>query len=166
MDRTLKANISKASYVMSFFLFRALEKVGMYTLTERMWDVWRELADQGCTTWVEDPVTQRSECHGWGALPLYEFPAVILGVRPGGYGYSSIQVKPHTGTLSQAKGTVCTARGKVTVDWKKGPDQFEIRITGPQGVFLEVFLPDGTRDHSTSGLLEAVCKLPGLYPGE
>jgi len=61
------------SFVQRFYLFRALEKAGIYDRTEALWADWQHMIDLHCTTFPETPYMPRSECHGWSALPLYEF---------------------------------------------------------------------------------------------
>ena len=61
------------SFMQRFYLFRALEKAGMYGRTEALWQSWQEFIDLGCTTFPETPYSPRSDCHGWSALPLWEF---------------------------------------------------------------------------------------------
>ena len=61
------------SFMQQFYLFRALEKVGMYDRTEDLWQAWQEFIDLHCSTFPETPFDPRSDCHAWSALPLYEF---------------------------------------------------------------------------------------------
>ena len=105
---------------MCFYLFRALEKTGLYAYTDQYWNIWREMVKNGCTTCVESQDYARSECHGWGALALYELPTVTLGVRPAAPGYGKISIRPVPGTLTHANGTVHTPRGEIGVAWKLG----------------------------------------------
>ncbi len=125
-----------------FYVFRALEKVGCYERTERLWDVWRAMLGKHLTTCVEDGTDERSDCHAWGALLLYELPAVILGVRPAAPGYAKALVAPQPGYLDWAKGDVTTPLGTVHVEWtnengalraavavpEEARDRFEIRV--------------------------------------
>lgn len=61
------------SFMQKFYLFRALEKAGMYDRTEALWQTWQDFIDLHCTTFPETPFDPRSDCHAWSALPLYEF---------------------------------------------------------------------------------------------
>jgi Glycogen debranching enzyme len=149
MKRALECNISKVSYAMSFYLFRALEKTGLYEYVLPLFETWRHLADLNLTTWVEDPVRQRSDCHAWGSVPLYEFSAMILGVRPITAGYTIIQIKPFIGTLRFAKGTVMTKFGKVQVEWNISGNEFTLQINSPEKMEKEIIMPDGSRHIST-----------------
>ena len=108
----------RCSVAMQYYMFRALEKTGLYERTERMWDLWREMLKNNMTTCVESP-DGRSDCHAWGSLALYELPATVLGVRPAAPGYSEIEVKPIPGYFTHAEGEVITPRGAVKVYWKK-----------------------------------------------
>lgn len=54
-----------------------------YEKTDLLWNIWREMLQKHLTTCVENTVDERSDCHAWGAVILYEMPSVILGVRPG-----------------------------------------------------------------------------------
>ena len=56
-----------------FYLFRALEAVGMYDRTKDLWTDWEHFLVLHCTTYPETQYDPRSDCHGWSALPLYEF---------------------------------------------------------------------------------------------
>ena len=77
---------------MAFYLFRALQKTGLYQWTKQYWNLWTRMIDDGATTCVEDGVGQRSDCHAWGALILYELPCAVLGVQPGQAGYQTVRI--------------------------------------------------------------------------
>lgn len=114
-----KEKYPQCSVAMAYYLFRALEKTDQYELTESYWDIWQRMIDKHATTCVEDEVQERSECHAWGALILYELPSVILGVRPSAPGYKKITVRPVPGYLQSARGQVVTPKGMVDVEWHR-----------------------------------------------
>lgn len=144
MERAMNEKMSQVSYAMSFFLFRALEKTGLYSkYAQGLWSVWRGMIDQNLTTWVEDPVSQRSDCHGWGALPLYELTAVILGVKAEVFVEKVIKIRPVTCAIEYAEGTAMTCKGPVYVKWSVKGHEFEIFISGPEGMEYKLELPDG-----------------------
>ncbi len=124
MQKTLDEPERFAQYTVAsaFYLFRALEKAGMYAQTEHLWDTWRQMLEKNLTTCTENETSERSDCHAWGALILYELPAIILGARPAAPGFASIEVSPNPGYLDWAKGTVATKWGPITVAWEKDSD--------------------------------------------
>lgn len=64
---------AKCSVAMLFYLLRAMEKTGLYEkYFDKKMEIYRWMLDMHLTTCVEDDVRQRSDCHGWGAVPLYE----------------------------------------------------------------------------------------------
>ncbi|WP_217594714.1 alpha-L-rhamnosidase C-terminal domain-containing protein [Cohnella sp. GbtcB17] len=146
MDRMLaEPELPRASIAYVHFLFRALSRTSRYDRAAPLWDIWREQVGLHLTSWVEDPVWQRSDCHGWGASPLYEFPAEILGITPAEPGFSRISVAPRPGSLRWASGTVPTKAGPVEVAWRiDDDDRFRLRIHAPSGIPVRVTLPDGT----------------------
>ena len=74
MEKTLDdPTLIQCTFVQRFYLFRALEKVGLYERTDSLWKTWQDFIDLHCTTFPEAPNRPRSDCHGWSALPLYEF---------------------------------------------------------------------------------------------
>jgi hypothetical protein len=129
------AKFAQCSVAMYFYLFRALEKVGLYERTGGLWEPWRKMLRNHLTTCVENDTDQRSDCHAWGALALYELPAVTLGVRPAAPGYEKIAVKPIPGCLDYAEGTVITPKGTLSVSWQKQPDgTIKCNWTAPAGI--------------------------------
>lgn len=115
---TNKKQYAQCSVAMMFYLFRALERCGIYDRTQELWDIWREMLHNNLTTCAEDNLMSRSDCHAWGALLLYELPSVILGVRPAAPGFQRMEERPKCGYLDWAKGTVITPVGSVTVEWE------------------------------------------------
>ena len=59
-----------------------------------------------CTTSVEAESGERSECHAWGAIALYELPAITLGIRPAEPGFKKVKLDIVPGYLDWAKGEV------------------------------------------------------------
>lgn len=143
LDRSDK--YAQCSISMYFYLFRALEKVGLYERTSKLWNLWRDMLKNHLTTCVENDTDQRSDCHAWGALALYELPAVILGVRPMAPGFEAVAIQPVPGILTHAEGTVITPKGSVTVKWAKhGNGEMELNCTTPPGLRVDA-VPGGTR---------------------
>lgn len=135
LQKTLDEKEKYAQYTVAtaFYLFRALEKNGMYDQTEKLWDTWKNMLKNHLTTCVENQTDERSDCHGWGALILYELPAVILGVRPGAPGFEKIKIAPVPGHLTWAKGSAATKWGSVYVEWKKRDDgTLDLRYQVPE----------------------------------
>jgi len=130
---------------MAFFYFRALSVAGEYDRSYPLWDMWRDQLKLNMTTWLEDPVSERSDCHAWGAVPLYEFPCEVLGVNPAAPGFARILIEPKPGPLQWAEGSAITPRGAVHVAWRIEPEtgRFSLRASGLRGVPVEVRLPGG-----------------------
>lgn len=159
MLRALEYNMAKVSYAMSYYLFRALEKTGLYDKVQPLFDTWRQLADLNLTTWVEDPVRQRSDCHAWGSVPLYEFTAGILGVQPKSIGYTTIRIKPNICGLKHAKGIVVTKHGEVYVEWEIVGSVFTIQIESPENIEKEILLPDESSHFTMDAKVSLSCDL-------
>ena len=137
-------DIAQCSYAMKFYLFRALETAGLYDWTDALWQDWKGMLDLGLTTCPEDFVGVRSDCHGWSALPLYEFTRCILGVKPTAPGWEKIRIEPKVLSFADFSGKVITPKGLVTVGWKKSDAKFMISGRVPDGIPFELCLPDGT----------------------
>lgn len=130
---------AQCSVAMMHYLFRALEKSGLYEYTDRLWDIWRVMVRNHMTTCAEDALQERSDCHAWGAVALYELPAVVLGTRPAKPGWEEIIVEPQTGSLSWARGVVPTAKGLVKIAWEKNKDnEMLLCIGSPKEVCVSV----------------------------
>ena len=129
-----KENYAQCSVAIIYYLFRALEKCGVYERTEELWEIWKVMVENHMTTCAEDPLLSRSDCHAWGALALYELPSVLLGVRPAAPGYRKVKVQPHTEYLHSAKGTVLTPVGTVSVKWQKDGEKISLEVDAPEGV--------------------------------
>ena len=139
MKRTLDNDVSRCTFSMNYFMFRALEKSGFYDYADKLLDGWRKMLDMHCTTWCENPDNPRSECHGWSSAPSYELSAVILGVKPVSPGYDTVTIEPYTETLDWAEGEVPTPHGTIYVKWRKDNDGTKLQYSYslPEGVKLK-----------------------------
>lgn len=133
----LDRSYTQCTVAMNFYLFRALEMIGLYEYTDQYWDIWRKMLKNNCTTCVEAEAYARSECHGWGALALYELPCTILGVRPAAPGFGKVRISPVPGYLTSASGEVKTPRGIVKVSWEKKEEGLCLDYSLPEGMEAE-----------------------------
>ncbi|VUC26105.1 unnamed protein product [Clonostachys rosea] len=105
------------------------------------WGYWRSL---GATTlWEEWPATSRSQGHGFFGTVVDWFYQHLAGIKITSPGYATISVKPYVpSSLSSAKGTVTTVRGKVESAWSKSSDgSFILSLTVPTGATARLSLP-------------------------
>jgi alpha-L-rhamnosidase len=81
--------------------------------------LWFDLRKNGFVTPFEEPEPSRSDCHGWGAHPLFHYQATLLGVRPASPGFASVEIRPHLGRLATLRGAVPHVRGIIEVNLKR-----------------------------------------------
>jgi alpha-L-rhamnosidase len=81
---------------------------------------------------VADPNT--SYCHGWGAGPVMQLPAYILGVRPVAPGWKAIEITPQAAGLAWAEGTVPTPLGEISVKWRMVGRKLKLEYKVPDGI--------------------------------
>lgn len=133
-------DVSPASFSMTFYLFRAIEKCGCYEkYASDLLKRWNVMIANNCTTWCESTSYPRSECHAWSSAPLYEIARNILGVKTGFD--EEIVIAPKPQLLKSACGTVPTRFGKVQVSWKDNT----LEIKAPKDVKKILYLPSGER---------------------
>jgi hypothetical protein len=137
-----ESDVLPCSFSMAFFMFRAIERVGIYELTSKLMGLWIKSLELGLTTLPETPSEPRSDCHAWSALPLYEFMHVILGIKSTKPGWSEIIIEPQTLELPDMSGELYTPVGVVSVTWRHSESSFEISGQVPEGIPFRVRFAD------------------------
>jgi len=65
----------------------------------------------------------------------------VLGIRPTGAGFSTVEVRPDLVGLDWAKGAEPTPRGLLKVDVRKSGGAMTIAVDVPEGVVASVSVP-------------------------
>jgi len=108
-------DLTRATIYFTHYLFETYYLLGQpEAFFERM-GLWFDLPGQGFKTTPEQPEPTRSDCHGWGAHPLYHYFASLLGVRPAGFGFERVAIAPMPGHLTALSGTLPHPQGPIEV---------------------------------------------------
>lgn len=116
-------SLVRVTYYFAHYYFEACVKLGRMDLMEKKMAPWFELQASGFTTVPEMPLPTRSDCHAWGAHPLFHFFASILGIRPGSFGFKTVSICPRLGALEHVSGRMIHPAGgyiEVNVKQKNG----------------------------------------------
>lgn len=120
------------------YLFEAWYRLGRgERILERM-QLWYSLSESGLRTTIESPEPTRSDCHAWGAHPLYHCYASLLGIRPSAPGFQRVRISPSSGTLQHIEGELPHPDGIIRVELtrKKQTLHAEIELPGQlSGIF-------------------------------
>jgi hypothetical protein len=120
MLQTPVAGLARTTVYFDHYLFEALQRIGRSDVLLERLELWYGLLDRGLRTVIEHPEPTRSDCHAWGAHPLYHYVATLLGVRPTAPGMSAVTVTPQLGGLEWAQGSVPTPYGPLQVRAEAG----------------------------------------------
>lgn len=141
--------VAQCSFCMQYFLFRALEKAGLYEVSRVQWQLWEQMLRLGVTTWPEDPVTWRSDCHAWSAVPLQELMTRGVGLRPAEPGFTRVHIAPRMYWLEECEGSCMTPYGRISVAWEIRRGELTVKVDAEQPVPVCWELIDGQRMEET-----------------
>jgi len=128
------ADIAPATIYFSHYLFEVLARTGRGEALLKRLEPWFGLAQQGFRTTFEFPGLTRSDCHAWGAHPLYHYAASILGVQPAVFGYEKVTIRPLLGGMTQAGGRLVHPHGPLDVDYSVANGDLRAKVTLPPGL--------------------------------
>ncbi|HLL90419.1 MAG TPA: alpha-L-rhamnosidase C-terminal domain-containing protein, partial [Tepidisphaeraceae bacterium] len=138
-------DLYRTTIYFSHYLFEAYRLLGR---ADRIFDrmgLWFGLKANGFRTTPEQPEPARSDCHAWGAHPVFHYFATILGVRPASAGFGTVRVHPQLGPLTWARGEMPHPAGVIRADLKREGETLRGSVELPAGVSGELVLPQGTR---------------------
>jgi len=122
----------------SHYLFDALFALGRSDVFFRRLDLWRRYVSLNMSTLQESPGSPtrdpRSDCHAWGAHPLYHLQAHVAGVKPAEPCFRTVCVAPQPGPLTFIKAGTPTPMGLVEEDLTFSGGKVEGVVKLPKGL--------------------------------
>lgn len=131
--------LSAATIYFQHYLFEALGRAGRGDLVLERFEMWRGLVKQGFKTPIESPEPSRSDCHAWGAHPVFHLHATIAGVRPTSPGFRTVRIAPQPGPLQEIATELPHPRGvvKLNATFAKGGVEATVELPPEtSGVFV------------------------------
>ena len=137
LERAMNAkNFTCQPYFMHF-VFEAMAQCGLFErlglAQMKRWKIVEE------TQSLREMWTTGDLSHGWGATPLRQLSARVLGVQV--RGANQIVFAPKPCGLDWARGSVPLLSGEVKVDWRRQGNQWHLAVDVPENCVAEIILP-------------------------
>lgn len=139
------SRLSRATIYFSHYVFDALRAMGRTDVLIDRLGYWNDLPKLGFVTTPECPEPTRSDCHAWGAHPVHHLYASVLGIRPAGFGFARVEIRPQLAALPWARGRMVHPRGFITVDLQQREGRLSGSVELPPGVSGTLVLADAMR---------------------
>lgn len=137
IGRTLASQheLIRTTIYFSHYAFEALRELNKVDALFDYMKPWLALEEEGLKTTPEvfSPGT-RSDCHAWGAHPLYHYFATILGIRPGRMGFETVVIRPNLGPLKHVQGTMVHPKGKIHAGIHRDEQDIHAIVELPAGL--------------------------------
>lgn len=136
---------ARCTVYFTHYLFEAFARMRRADLLFSRLDLWRSFLHLGLHTIPEQPEPTRSDCHAWGAHPLFHLHATVAGIRPGGPGFQTVRIRPMPGNLKYIKGSLPHPKGTIYYDLNFGPEETKGEICLPENISGILECPTGSR---------------------
>ncbi|MBD3239519.1 MAG: Bacterial alpha-L-rhamnosidase [Chitinivibrionales bacterium] len=124
----------RSSIYFSHYLFECYAVAGQGDLFLERLQPWLALPNQGFRTTPEHFGPTRSDCHAWGAHPLYHYFCSVLGVRPEGMAFERVAIRPMQGGIVKAGGDMPHPRGMIRIRLEQNGQRLRGEVNLPDGV--------------------------------
>lgn len=132
---TEATDLAPTTVYFSHYLFETYFKFGRADLFFKRLDLWRGFVRDGLRTPPEAPgLRGRSDCHAWGAHPLYHLQTGVAGIRPDADGFARVRIAPQPGPLKFVRATMPSPKGVLSVDLQFADGKAVGTVTLPDGL--------------------------------
>ena len=129
------AELSRTSVYFSHYLFEAYRQMGRPDLILARWKNWLAMVENGLKTLMEAPdPLNRSDCHAWGAHPLYHCFATLAGIRPAGCGFNAVEMNPQFGSLTNLTADLVHPAGRIVARLHREGTKLSGEVILPPGI--------------------------------
>lgn len=103
---------------------------------------YRPMLQENKTCWETFTLGNGEANHAWTSYPGYLFLKYILGIQPTSGGFATFDVRPETGGLAFAEGTVPTVKGAIRIHWEKDTHgRLRLSVDVPANTRAHVYIP-------------------------
>ncbi len=135
--------LTRCTVYFKYYLFEAYFKMGRGDLFVNGLDLWRDYLKWGLTTLLEEPADgikkdSRSDCHAWGAHPLWFMATGLAGIRSDAPFFAKVRIAPCPGGLTELKADYPHPGGQlISVDLRFNGGKASGTVTTPvPGTFV------------------------------
>jgi len=140
------SDLARTTIYFSHYLLEALREIGRGDLLIQKLGFWYGLQERGLKTTSESPEPTRSDCHAWGAHPLYHYYASILGARPSAPEFRRVRIAPQLGELTSIAGEMPhPSSDTIRFDLQREGERLTGEIWLPEGISGELVWGDTPR---------------------
>ena len=127
--------LSRSSIFYKHYFFEACGKLARPDKILSGFHLWNTFMEKGFKTSPETPenktFSQRSDCHGWGAHPIYHLISNIAGIKPLEMGFRRVQIAPMMGPLLEIDAECIHSEGVIKAKYIKKTGKIYCSITLP-----------------------------------
>ena len=110
-------DIDRTTVYFSYYLFETYFKFRRADLFLKRLDLWKGYVKLGATTTLESPefpdTYTRSDCHAWGAHPIWFLRTGIAGIRSAAPFFERVKIVPQPGSLDNVRASYPHPSGKM-----------------------------------------------------
>ena len=134
--KLVSEDLCPTSVYFSYYLFETYFKFGRADLFLKRLDMWKGYVKLGATTCLEEPEypghDSRSDCHAWGAHPLWFLRTGVAGIRSAAPFFARVKVAPQPGALKSLQASYPHPSGRmIEVDLKFADGKATGTVTTP-----------------------------------
>lgn len=111
-----RANAAKCTYYFSYYKHLAMQPDDYLAQL----GPWKEMIEQGLSTFAENPEPTRSDCHAWSAHPALGFFQHIAGVTSIAPAWKRARIEPKPGSLRRFDARIAHPAGDLVVGYEDG----------------------------------------------
>ena len=111
---------------------------------------YRPMLEENKANWETFHLGRDEVNHAWTAYPGYLFLKYISGIQPTSGGFATFDVRPETGGLTFAEGTVPTVKGLIKTRWEKSANgRLSLSVDVPANTQASIYLPKLANENLT-----------------
>lgn len=128
-------DLARTTIYFTHYLFEACYRLGRADRFMERLGVWFDLESRGFKTTFEMPEPSRSDCHAWGAHPVFHYYATLMGIRPAAPGFASVRIAPMLPeSVEDAACTLVHPEGDISVSLRRKGAGLKGEVALPRGV--------------------------------